>query len=66
MFLPILFSAGVGRTGAIIALNYLQDQAEAESKVDFYQCVARMRERRPNMVQTQVCTSYEFTQYPSL
>ncbi|KAF6037095.1 hypothetical protein EB796_004591 [Bugula neritina] len=52
---PILVhcSAGVGRSGAIIALDYLFEQARAESRVDFFKCVVKMRERRPNMIQTQ-------------
>ena len=57
LFHEIIFqlsSAGVGRTGAIIALDYLQEQAAAESQVDFYQCVVKMRERRPKMIQTEV------------
>ena len=50
-------SAGVGRTGAIIALDYLLAQANAESRVDVYKCVEKMRRRRPFMIQTQVSVS---------
>jgi len=50
----LICSAGVGRSGAIIALDYLFEQARAESRVDVFKCVVKMRERRPNMIQTQV------------
>ncbi|XP_064626454.1 receptor-type tyrosine-protein phosphatase T-like [Lineus longissimus] len=44
-------SAGVGRTGTFIAIDYLIRQGKAEKKVNFYECVRKMREQRPNMVQ---------------
>jgi len=48
-------SAGVGRTGTFIALDYLLEQAKAEGVVDVLQCVKQMRQARVNMIQTQVC-----------
>ncbi|XP_067683144.1 receptor-type tyrosine-protein phosphatase alpha-like [Haliotis asinina] len=51
-------SAGVGRTGAFIALDYLMDEAEADHNVNVFMCVSRMRQSRMNMVQT--VSQYEF------
>ncbi|XP_064624769.1 receptor-type tyrosine-protein phosphatase T-like [Lineus longissimus] len=50
---PILVhcSAGAGRTGTFIGIDYLIRQGKAEKKVNFYECVLKMREQRPNMVQ---------------
>lgn len=52
----VYISAGVGRTGTFIALDYLLEQARAEGQVDVYGCVQAMRSKRVNMVQTVVCT----------
>ncbi|XP_048256337.1 uncharacterized protein LOC124122701 isoform X2 [Haliotis rufescens] len=46
-------SAGVGRTGTLIALDSLIQDAETRSKVDIYGCVWRLRNFRVSMVQTQ-------------
>ncbi|CAL1546634.1 unnamed protein product [Lymnaea stagnalis] len=45
-------SAGIGRTGTFIALNYLLDQAVAENQVDVLRCAQLMRANRVNMIQT--------------
>ncbi|CAH3194787.1 unnamed protein product, partial [Porites evermanni] len=46
-------SAGVGRTGAFIAIDSLMEQMEAEKVVDVFGFTARMRKQRNYMVQTQ-------------
>lgn len=47
-------SAGVGRTGTYIALDYLLQQAEAEKVVDLFGFVNLMRTQRVSMIQTLV------------
>ena len=53
----IYFSAGVGRTGTFIALDYLLDQAEKEKAVDVFNCVLQLRQDRVNMIQTLVSSN---------
>ncbi|XP_046582362.1 uncharacterized protein LOC124289761 isoform X1 [Haliotis rubra] len=45
-------SAGIGRTGTFIALQYLKEEAELSALQDVYTCVWNLRHQRVNMVQT--------------
>ncbi|XP_029437903.1 receptor-type tyrosine-protein phosphatase mu-like isoform X3 [Rhinatrema bivittatum] len=44
-------SAGIGRTGTFIALDFLLKMAEEQKKVDVLRCTHKLREKRVNMVQ---------------
>ncbi|XP_067666941.1 uncharacterized protein [Haliotis asinina] len=46
-------SAGVGRTGTWIALDYLIQQAKAEGVVDVFECIVRLRHQRMDLIQTE-------------
>ena len=50
----ILFSAGVGRTGTIIALDICLDQLKVEDRIDVRGVVSFLREQRTQMVQVLV------------
>ena len=45
-------SAGVGRTGTFIAIDYVKKQAKSEFMVDVFSCVTSLRNDRVDMVQT--------------
>ncbi|XP_067679833.1 receptor-type tyrosine-protein phosphatase epsilon-like [Haliotis asinina] len=45
-------SAGIGRTGTYIAVDYLLDRALADQRVDVFGFVNLMRQQRRNMIQT--------------
>ena len=53
-----IYSAGVGRTGTFIALDYILDQINAEETVDIKGVVEKMRQKRMFMVQTVVSSNY--------
>lgn len=47
-------SAGVGRTGTFIGLDYLYDEGKATQYIDVYRSVETLRHQRVNMVQKKV------------
>ena len=59
----LYFSAGVGRTGTIIALDILQQMAIKQKSVDIFNCVQRLRNERMLMVQTLVKMTYILINY---
>ncbi|KAK3580427.1 hypothetical protein CHS0354_035469 [Potamilus streckersoni] len=46
-------SAGIGRTGTYVALDYIVNQAKAEGHLNVFTCVSNLRHQRVNMVQTE-------------
>ena len=54
------FSAGVGRTGVVIAIDNIVAEARETGFVDVFNFVALMRQSRPHMVQTSVCVDHEY------
>lgn len=44
----------MGRTGTFIVIDAMMDMMYAEQKVDVFEFVARIRNQRPQMVQTDV------------
>ena len=45
-------SAGVGRSGTYLGIDFLMEQAMEEEQVDVVECVRKLREARADMVQT--------------
>ena len=48
-------SAGVGRTGTFIVIDTMLERIEDGEPIDIYSCVASLRTKRQDMVQTEVC-----------
>ena len=53
-YLKIYFSAGIGRTGTLIALDILMEQAHRKRAIDVANTVIKIRKDRGKMVQTEV------------
>ncbi|NWX83098.1 PTPRE phosphatase, partial [Nothoprocta pentlandii] len=50
--------AGVGRTGTFIVIDAIIDMMHAEQRVDVFEFVSRIRNQRPQMVQTDMQYSF--------
>jgi len=50
----LFYSAGVGRTGAFIAVDAMLERVQKEKTVDIFNYVQLMRNSRTTMVQTSV------------
>ena len=53
-FLPLSYSAGVGRTGTFICIDNVLEQIKKEKVVDIAGAINKMRNQRMKMVQTHV------------
>ena len=58
VFLPIVCSAGVGRTGTFITIDHALQQAEKENMVNISGIINRIRQQRMKLVQTVVRLVY--------
>ena len=53
-FISFLFSAGIGRTGTFIALDYTLEEGATEQTVDVKGYVISLRHQRGKSIQTRV------------
>jgi len=54
IIVTVFCSAGVGRTGTYMALDYLLSEAGNTGEIDIYECVKALRSQRMYSVQTLV------------
>uniref|UniRef100_A0AAQ4P6C5 Receptor-type tyrosine-protein phosphatase epsilon n=1 Tax=Gasterosteus aculeatus aculeatus TaxID=481459 RepID=A0AAQ4P6C5_GASAC len=59
-------SAGVGRTGTFIVIDAMIDMMHAEQRVDVFGFVAKIREQRSQLVQTDVCWEFLLVHHPTV
>ena len=52
--ISFLFSAGIGRTGTFIALDYILEEGATEQTVDVKDYVMSLRHQRGKSIQTRV------------
>lgn len=52
----VIHSAGVGRSGTLIAVDMLLQGIQANTDINIFDTVLNLRQQRPNMVQTEVNT----------
>lgn len=51
-------SAGIGRTGTFIALDYLLKEVMTKDSIDVINCVSKLRQQRAFSIQTDVRESF--------
>lgn len=47
-------SAGIGRTGTFIALDYMLEEGTERESLDVINCVSKLRQQRAHSIQTKV------------
>ena len=55
IFILLLSSAGVGRSGAFIVLDIMLERIPQTHDINVLECVQELRAKRMSMVQTAVC-----------
>lgn len=48
----------MGRTGTFVVIDAMMDMMHAEQKIDVFEFVSRIRNQRPQMVQTDVSSAF--------
>ena len=53
-------SAGIGRTGTFIALDYMLEEGTERESLDVINCVSKLRQQRAHSIQTKVRINFIF------
>ena len=53
-------SAGIGRTGTFIALDYMLEEGTERESLDVINCVSKLRQQRAHSIQTKVIINFIF------